>query len=90
MGDDAWTELHGANEIPKKSNYTNPFLQKQDKKPQTDFAQQERERMDNLYSIEIDAGFNKKKDGLQRGEPSQNRVTFAGDDERAEMDAMGM
>lgn len=45
--------------------------------------------MDNLYSIEIEAGFDngkgKKDSSLPRGEPSGNRVTFAHDDERQEM-----
>ena len=69
MGDDAWTKLHGRNEIPKE--YVPPFMQnKKQPEPQRDFVKNERERMDNLYSIEIESGFNRKKDGLPRGDPS--------------------
>lgn len=65
MGDDAWTKLHGSNEIPK--SYVPPFLQnKEVQKPKQDFAKREKERMDNLYSIEIESGFNRKNEGQQR------------------------
>ena len=58
MGADAWTELHGHQERPKA--YVPPFMRDQGpKKPSKDFEQKERERMDNLYSIEIDANFKK-------------------------------
>ena len=56
------------------------------KKPNKDFEQKERERMDNLYSIEIDANFLKKNDSQEnRANPSDNRVTFLQDDQRQDM-----
>lgn len=59
LGDDAWTKLHGPNEIPK--SYVPPFLRESEvnKKQADDFKQREQERMDNLYSIEIEAGLNR-------------------------------
>ena len=81
MGSDAWTELHGHQERPKA--YVPPFLRDQGKKEKPkDYEQKEKERMDNLYSIEIDAGFQKnsnQKAGNQ-ADPSDNRVTFLQDD----------
>ncbi len=45
--------------------------------------------MDNLYSIEIDAGFQKKdaNAGLSRAGPSDNRVVFMQDESRPDIDA---
>ena len=75
MGDDAWEKLHGPNEIPKR--YVPPFLQDNNaaaNKKSEDFKKREEERMENLYSIEIEAGLNRggnrQQDGLHRGAPS--------------------
>ena len=72
MGDDAWTQLHGPNERPK--SYIPPFLRDNSKKP-LDFATKEQQRLDDLYSIEIEAGLEQPKPRA----PNQNnmQVTFS-------------
>ena len=43
--------------------------------------------MENLYSIEIEAALDRQKPkGMDKAAPSQNRVTFAHDDDRQEPD----
>ena len=85
MGDDAWTRLHGPNERPK--SYVPPFLKDNKPKQPADFQQKEQQRMDNLYSIEIDAALDRAKPkGIDKAAPSQNRVTFLQDEDRQEPD----
>ena len=71
MGDDAWTKLHGPNEMPKR--YVPPFLrEKEGGKQPSDFAQREEERNERLFSIEIDAGLekNQKNQPQKKGDTS--------------------
>ena len=85
MGDDAWTQLHGHQQIPKR--YVPPFLRDDAKKQPKDFAAKEQERMENLYSIEIDAALDRAKPkNLPQDQQAQHRVTFAQDDERQDPD----
>ena len=85
LGDDAWSALHGHQQIPKR--YVPPFLQDQAKGAPKDFKAQEQERMDNLYSIEIDAALDRAKPkGQPQAQPAQNRVTFVQDEERQDPD----
>ena len=61
LGDDAWTKLHGPNEMPKR--YVPPFLRNEggSQAQIRDHAKQEQQRMENLYSIEIEAGFDREQ-----------------------------
>ena len=70
MGDDAWTKIHGPNEMPKR--YVPPFLrEKEGGKQPSDFALREEERNERLFSIEIDAGLEKN----QNNQPQKKNDT---------------
>ena len=85
LGEDAWTKLHGHNELPKR--YVPPFLRDEGKKQPKDFAKREHDRMENLYNIEIEAGLDRDKpQGQSQANPSQHRVTFLQDEDRLEPD----
>lgn len=85
LGEDAWEQIHGKNEIPKK--YVPPFLR--DSSP-AKTNQDLSDVKENLYALEVEAGLNKQGDcssddettgGFTRA-ANPNHVTFPHDANR--------
>lgn len=55
LGEDAWEQIHGKNELPKK--YVPPFLRDSSPNKQHEDLSDVKE---NLYALEVEAGLNKK------------------------------
>ena len=80
LGEDAWEQIHGKNEIPKK--YVPPFLR--DQSPAKNNNQDLSDVKENLYALEVEAGLNKQAEssddettgGFTRG---PHHVTFPHD-----------